>query len=80
MRVVSVASGFLAYPVVPPAEPSCISGDISRVLLRAQLHYELALCELSADFLVKASEQLTYSLAIDYGRVEKEVADVLAGS
>ena len=57
----------------------CVSLFSGSVLLRTQLHYELAMCELSADFLVKASEQLTFGLALDYGRVEKEVEDVLAG-
>lgn len=48
-------------------------------MLRAHLHYEIARCEMSADFLVKAAEQLTSGLALDYGTAAKEPADVITG-
>jgi hypothetical protein len=51
-----------------------------RTLLRAHLHFEVARCELSADFLAKAAEQLHDGLALDYGTTAKEPAEVLAGS
>lgn len=52
----------------------------TRLLLRAHIHYEVARCELSADFLVKAAEQLTHALALDYGSANKEPEDVLNGT
>lgn len=51
-----------------------------RVLLRAQLHYEIARCELAKDFLVKAAEHLTSALALDYGGSGKEPEEVTAGA
>lgn len=48
-------------------------------MLRAHLHFEVARCEIASDFLVKAAEQLTAGLALDYGAPVKEPADVLSG-
>jgi hypothetical protein len=51
----------------------------NRVVLRAHIHFEVARCEITADFLAKAAEQLTKALALDYGVNTKEPAEVLAG-
>jgi hypothetical protein len=65
-------------PPPSPGDPPSILIPCS-LLLRVQLHYELALCELSADFVVKAAEQLASGLKLDYGRYDKETDEVLTG-
>jgi tetratricopeptide (TPR) repeat protein len=42
--------------------------------LRAQLHFELAKCEVTADFLSKASSQVTKALGMDYGEIKPDIA------
>jgi tetratricopeptide (TPR) repeat protein len=37
--------------------------------LRAKLHFEVAKCEISQDFLAKAATQINKALALDYGKI-----------
>jgi hypothetical protein len=69
----------LHFPHRPCCPRLAATAFASSLLLRVQLHYELALCELTADFVVKAAEQLTNGLQLDYGRYDKETDEVLTG-
>ena len=49
--------------------------DSPLVQLRAQLHFELAKCELSSDFITKALEHVDGALRTDYGNLLVDVID-----
>ena len=51
-----------------------VLGEISSPLvrLRAMLHFEVAKCELSSDFLAKASKHVTDSINQDYGDIDEQ--------
>ena len=49
--------------------------DSPLVQLRAQLHFELAKCELSSDFITKALEHVDGALRTDYGHLLVDVID-----
>lgn len=73
------ATRMTAYRPLFNAAAALESIESTRVILRAHIHYEVARCEIAADFLAKAAEQLTKALALDYGANSKEPAEVLAG-
>ncbi|KAJ1461834.1 hypothetical protein M885DRAFT_506981, partial [Pelagophyceae sp. CCMP2097] len=42
--------------------------------LRAKLHYEVARCELTSDFVAKAATEIQKALAMDYGAIDESAA------
>lgn len=68
-----------AHRALQAASAALAEGDSPLLQLRAQIHMELARCELGADFLAKAQAETRAALRLDYGDVEDEEAPRLPG-